>query len=450
MRNAPGAVGDLSLLRRPGHLDCRPQDRRPRLPTTVKPPFLRIAMISEHASPLALAGGVDAGGQNVYVAHVARCLAAAGHQVDVLTRRDTSAQPAAVSVRSGMRVFHLSAGPPHFVPKEELLAHMPEFTDSAIRLFAGSAPYDVIHANFFMSGQVGLALRERFGVPLVVSFHALGLVRREHQREADHFPPQRIDIEQRLARQSDRVIAACPQDQADLLRLYGTDPKRVVRVPCGVDTHLLRPGDRRRARSLLRLPDDEFVVLQLGRMVPRKGIDNVVRALALCQPGKHGRSRLDRRRRIRCTRRAADTGNRPAAPTCATARRGRARAVSGPTSASGFAHAVPGGRRLVTTPGYEPFGITPLEAMACGTPVIGSAVGGIKLTVLHGVTGYLVPANDPTALAARLLQLQSQPALAEAMGRAGVRRVRSLQAPALAAPKRRNASLRAGPSATHR
>ncbi|WP_066331128.1 glycosyltransferase [Azohydromonas lata] len=181
-------------------------------------------MISEHASPLAPQGGVDAGGQNTYASHVARCLARRGPHVDVLTRRDAAALPAAVDLRPGVRVLHIPAGRARFVPKEQLLQHMPAFTRASRQLLAHSVPYDVVHANFFMSGLAGLRLKAGFGVPLVMmTFHALGRVRLEHPGAADAFPPERIAIEARIVRGADRVVAECPQDRSDLLRLYGAD-----------------------------------------------------------------------------------------------------------------------------------------------------------------------------------------------------------------------------------
>lgn len=381
---------------------------------------LRISLISEHASPLAAAGGVDSGGQNVYVAEVARLLAEAGHRVEVLTRRDDAALPPVVALPSGARVVHVDAGPPHFVPKEELLPFMPAFAAAVRRHWARAGTPDVMHANFFMSGWVGLALKQRFGLPLVTTFHALGLVRREHQREADRFPEARLAIERELVRRSDRVIASCPQDEDDLMRLYAALPERLVRVPCGVDTLALRPGDRAAARTRLGLPADEFIVLQLGRLVPRKGIDNVVRAMAQV-PGRlvvvGGESdtpdetltpEIARLKRVALANGVAERVH-------FTGRRGRAALRDWYLAADVF----------VTTPWYEPFGITPLEAMACGTPVIGSAVGGVQYSVQHGVTGFLVPPHDPPALAARLNDLRRQPELARAFGEAGVDRVRS-------------------------
>jgi glycosyltransferase involved in cell wall biosynthesis len=389
---------------------------------------MRIALISEHASPLACIGGVDAGGQNVYVSHVARCLAAAGHLVDVLTRRDSRLQPAVEPLVPGVRVLNLNAGPATAVRKESLLQHMPEFTESADRVLRQGRPYDVMHAHFFMSGWVGLALRQRRGVPLVTSFHALGLVRREHHGDSDDFPAERIDIERALAQQSDRVIAACPQDESDLLRLYGADPARLTSVPCGVDMAAMRPGDRRQARQRLGLPQDEFIVLQLGRLVPRKGIDNVVRALALMRRGAAGM----RPARLVVVGGGSARPDEQLTPEIGRLRRlatelgvGRRVNFAGCAEHEQLRDWYVAADVFVTTPWYEPFGITPLEAMACGTAVIGSAVGGIKHTVQHGVTGWLVPPHDPAALAARLDQLRADPALGTAMGTAGVRRVRA-------------------------
>jgi glycosyltransferase involved in cell wall biosynthesis len=385
---------------------------------------LRIALISEHASPLAALGGTDAGGQNVYVAQVARALAAKGHEVDVLTRRDAHTLPASVDVCPRLRVLHIDAGPPAPVPKEQLLPHMPEFGARALQLFRHSAPYDVVHANFFMSALVGLRLRTMLAVPLVVTFHALGLIRREHQGDADGFPLERIAIEQRIVREADRIVAECPQDQADLMRAYGADAARVSMVPCGVDLQQFKPGSRSEARRALGLNDDEFVVLQLGRMVPRKGVDNVIQAMAF----------LDHRQPVRLLVVGGNSTDPDDGSTPEIVRLKRFAQHCGVASAVTFV-----GQRqrdalrnhylaadvFVSTPWYEPFGITPLEAMACGTPVVGSDVGGIRYSVADGVTGYLVPPREPIALAQRLEQLRANPALAAAMGRAGAHRVRS-------------------------
>lgn len=385
---------------------------------------LRIALISEHASPIAALGGTDAGGQNVYVAHVARCLARAGHQVDVLTRRDHPHQPARVDVMPGMRVFHIDAGEPVPVAKEQLLPHMAEFGAAALQLFRHSVPYDVVHANFFMSGLVGLRLKRVLGVPLAVTFHALGLVRREHQGAADGFPDERVGIERRIVQCADRIVAECPQDRADLMRLYGASRARLAMVPCGVDLSTFRPGSKAQARRRLGLHDDEFVVLQLGRMVPRKGVDDVIRAVAQLGPGRPAR--------LLVVGGNSDEPDEDATPEIGRLRRiaqecGIAERVvfTGQRQREALRDCYVAADVFVSTPWYEPFGITPLEAMACGTPVIGSAVGGICYSVVDGVTGCLVPPRDPAAIAAKLELLRANPELAAAFGRAGVRRVRT-------------------------
>jgi glycosyltransferase involved in cell wall biosynthesis len=388
---------------------------------------LRIALISEHASPLAVAGGVDSGGQNIYVNHVGRALARAGHQVDVFTRRDDASLPPVVHTRPGMRVIHVPAGPPRFVPKERLLPYMPDFARHTEAVARASGGYDVAHANFFMSGVVAMRLRRALGVPFVITLHALGLVRRRHQGADDGFPDDRIAIERELVRCADRVIAECPQDRADLIALYGGHPARLSTVPCGYDPEEFGAGDRRRARAALGLADDEFVVLQLGRIVPRKGIDNVVRALAPLVRERGVDARLlvvggeadtpcetatPELRRLRLLAEALGVRDR----VTFTGRRRRNALRAYYNAADVF----------VTTPWYEPFGITPLESMACGTPVVGADVGGIKFSVVDRVTGFLVPPNDPSALADRLATLAANPALARAMGRAGMHRARSL------------------------
>lgn len=386
---------------------------------------MKIALISEHASPLATQGSIDSGGQNVYVAYVARELAQAGHRVDVFTRRDAADLPPVIYFSRNVRVIPVPAGPARFIPKESLLPHMEEFSDNLVTCCAGTRPYDVIHANFFMSGLAAQRMRDEYGSPFVITFHALGKVRRLHQGSADGFPASRVDIEEMLVASADRIIAECPQDCDDLVNLYDARLDDVDIVPCGVETRELGPGSRH-LRKEFGIGDDEFVVLQLGRLVPRKGIDNVIRGVASLLH-EHGiEAKL-----------LVVGGESDEPDPVLTPEIGRLRSIA---EAEGVADRVIfTGRRprtalrdfycaadvFVTTPWYEPFGITPLEAMACGCPVVGGSVGGIKHTVVDGVTGYLVPPNDPSALADRLARLRLNPAQARMFGRAGMRRVRS-------------------------
>ena len=388
---------------------------------------MKIALISEHASPLATLGGVDSGGQNVYVAHLSRQLARKGHKVDIFTRCDNEALPGIVPFARGVRVIHIPAGPRRHIAKEELLPYMQEFSLRMVSYCSvPSRRYDIVHANFFMSGLVGARLQQELGIPLVMTFHALGKVRRLHQQEADRFPTERMAIEELLVSRSDRIVAECPQDRDDLINLYDAAPERIDVVGCGVDIDELSAIGRGVARSTLNLDDEDFVVLQLGRLVPRKGVDNVIRSIG-CLRRNHGiRARL------------LVVGGESIEPDpIITPEIGRLAAVADEEGVRDCVSFV--GRRIrselrnyysaadvfVTTPWYEPFGITPLEAMACGTPVIGAAVGGIKHTVIDEVTGYLVSPKDPDAVAERLARFHRNAELARAFGRAGIRHVRA-------------------------
>lgn len=276
-----------------------------------------------------------------------------------------------------------------------------------------------MHANFFMSGDAALRVKRRLGIPLVTTFHALGRVRRLHQGDADGFPDARFAIEDTLARRSDRVIAECPQDALDLMTHYHADTARIEIVPCGFDVRELRPTPRIDARAQLGWPQDAFVVLQLGRLVPRKGIDTVIDALARMPRDPQRPTHL------------YIVGGSQATPD--PARDPELARLAGLAHELGIANRVTFvGRRdrdtlhlyysaadvFVTTPWYEPFGITPVEAMACATPVIGSHVGGIRTTVEDGTTGYLVPPRDPAAQRRRVGRRRSPHPRVDHIGRA--------------------------------
>lgn len=384
----------------------------------------RIALISEHATPLGIFGGADSGGQNVYVGQVAKHLAAIGYAVDVFTRRDRPQLPEIVQWHNGVRIIHVPVGAPEVLAKEVLLPYMDEFTEYVIGFMDRYWHYDLIHANFWMSALVASDIKQRRGIPFVVTFHALGRVRRLHQKDADKFPDERFAIEDRIVREADKIIAECPQDREDLLSFYQADPGKISVIPCGFDRSEFWQIDRLQARSVLGLPLHEPIVLQLGRLVPRKGVDNAVRGFAKLVADR----KIDARLLI-------VGGESPTPDPKLTPEIARLSAIATSLEISNRVTFVGcRGREIlkyfysaadifVTTPWYEPFGITPLEAMACGTPVIGSNVGGIKFTVKNGETGYLVAPNQPEDLSDRLALLFQNPPLLQLLAKQAIRHV---------------------------
>ncbi len=376
---------------------------------------MRVAMISEHASPLAALGGEDSGGQNVYVAELARRLGEMGHEVDVFTRRDGARRPVVVPFSGGVQVVHLPAGPAKVLSKDELFPLMGEFRD-AFYEFAEEVPYDLVHANFWMSGWVACEAKRDLGLPFAQTFHALGEIKKREQGANDNSPPERPAAERRILDEAGLVLATCPAEVEDLVELYDADPDRLTLVPCGVDVGTFRPVDRKEARRALGL-DDRPTAVYVGRIVPRKGVDTLIEAFALLPEA------LDARLLIvggdegaapevaRLTALAESLGVAERVTFAGSRPRGELRRYYGAADAA------------VSVPHYEPFGMTPLEAMACAVPVVGSGVGGIKWSVADGETGYLVPPRDPETLAARLPRLLSGGALRDRMGRAARRRI---------------------------
>lgn len=390
----------------------------------------RIAFLSEHASPAALLGGVDAGGQNVYVDEVSRNLARRGYAVDVFTRRDNPTTPEIIDWARGVRIVHLPAGPAQPLLKDELWPYMPEFRDAFLRfMLREDLRYDLLHGNFWMSGWVAAELSQRLQIPSVQIFHAMGKTKKKYQQEVDTSPDDRIQVEMEVIRTVDRLIAQCPGEYHELVDDYGADPERIVTIPSAVNTRVFRPVAHEEARRRIGQTQDEFVIVYVGRVIPRKDPRNIVRALARLQSWAES---------VGCTRkiRLLIVGGETVEPDPqATPEIGElanlARELGvleqvlfvGKRSQDTLRYYYSAGDVAVTTPWYEPFGLTPLEAMACGRPVIGSAVGGITSTIADGETGFLVPPHDPEQLATRLYQFLMEPELTEQMGQAARLRV---------------------------
>jgi glycosyltransferase involved in cell wall biosynthesis len=371
---------------------------------------LKIAMISEHASPLAHLGGVDAGGQNVAVAELSAALARLGHDVVVYTRRDDPDIPARVDTDKGFAVVHVEAGPATHVPKDQLLQHMGVFGAELARSWNDWRP-DVAHAHFWMSGLATMHAAKAQGVPAIQTFHALGVVKRLHQGPQDTSPDDRIRLETIVARNIDWVAATCSDEVDELVRM-GRPRSAISVIPCGVDTDEFTPLGPTASRGRRQR------IVAVGRLVPRKGFETMIRAMRhlpdveLVIVGGPDKSELDDD--VEAVRLQQLAG-----------RFGVADRVHlyGSVLREEMPMLLRSADVVAATPWYEPFGIVPLEAMACGVPVVASAVGGMLDTVENDVTGRLVPPKDPRALADAIARILWQPGLRQTLGEAGRRRV---------------------------
>ena len=373
---------------------------------------MRVAMISEHASPLAALGGVDAGGQNVHVANLATALARRGIPVVVYTRRDGPSLPDRVELAPGVTVEHVTAGPAREVPKDELWPHMREFAARVRRSLERDRPA-LVHAHFWMSGAAAVWATEGLDLPVMQTFHALGVVKRRHQGTADTSPRARLGVERELLQRTDGVIATCSDEVFELARM-DADLHRIDVVPCGVDLSQFNPDGPAEPRA----PGRPRLVV-LSRMVPRKGIGNTIEALAelpgveLVIAGGPPRERLaedEEGARLLALADQLGVADR-------VHLRGRIERADAPAL-------LRSADAVVCVPWYEPFGIVPLEAMACGRPVIASSVGGLVDTVVHGVTGLHVPPRRPDRVADAARQLLGDGDLRLRLGAAGADRAR--------------------------
>lgn len=374
---------------------------------------LRIALVSEHASPLAALGGADAGGQNVHVARLAETLAGQGHRVTVYTRRDSPDLPERLPLRHGVDVHHVPAGPPEPVPKDELLPYMGLFGAFLSTQWAAERP-DVVHSHFWMSGLATLQAAQERALPFLHTYHALGTVKKRHQGDADTSPGERIPCERAVGAACDRIVATCRDEVTELARM-GVSADRVSVVPCGVDPNVFTPTG-----PVWPRPARRPLLVQVGRLVPRKGAALSIAALArvpgaelIIAGGPAGPALDDDPEAVRLRRLAREAG---------VADRVH---LTGGLPREEIPPLLRAADAVLCPADYEPFGIVPLEAMSCGTPVVATRVGGQCDTVAHRGTGLLVPPRDVEALAAAVRTLLAMPARGRAYGAAGRRRVLS-------------------------
>jgi D-inositol-3-phosphate glycosyltransferase len=375
----------------------------------------RVAIISYHTCPVAPLGGPETGGLNVYVRELSRELAERGHHVDVFTRRAgdvPAAEPALVDGSPHARLMHIDAGPAKYVEKALLPEYLDQF-EQGILAFAAreGVTYDIVHSHYWLSGLVGERLKARWGVPHMTMFHTLAEVK-SRSRISEWEPDVRIESEHAIVQAADCIIAAGTDERDLLVRLYDANAERIAVVPCGVNLDLFQPVEQEEARRALSIAEHERILLFVGRVEPLKGIDILLGAAAELAV-EHD-----------CIVMVVGGDN--------TAMQGEMSYLRTLAKRLGIADRVrflgavdhqklplyySAADVCVVPSFYESFGLVALEAMACGTPVVASRVGGLAGTVRDGETGYLIPWRCPEPFAERIELLLGNEELRRAFGR---------------------------------
>ena len=385
--------------------------------------MVNIAMLSYHTCPLATLGGKDTGGMNVYVRDLTLELGRLGIHVDVFTRSQDEHVPHVLhDLGFGNRVVHVPAGPEVPLPKRELARYIPQFVDG-VRQFAEEKGihYDLLHSHYWMSGLAAGALSDLWsGVPILQMFHTLGEMKnRVAHSEAEREGAYRLDGERQVLARADRIIAATLAEQAQLEWLYKVDTRKVTVIPPGVDTSHFYPIPADEARQYIGLTPDARMILFVGRIEPLKGVATLIKAVA-CLRLKNLKEPVHL---------AVIGGDPEAAPAeiseemvrlqklCDDLTVGKMVVFLGKRGQDTLPYYYSAAEVVVMPSHYESFGLVALEAMACGTPVIASQVGGLAFLVQDGVTGYTVPAEDDDALCERLTAILGDESLRQRMGR---------------------------------
>lgn len=370
-----------------------------------------VAMLSVHTCPLATLGGKETGGMNVYVRDLSRELGRRGHHVDVYTRSQNPDMPRiSRGIGAGVRVIHLPAGPEQPYDKHRVYDHLPQFVAGILaQARADDIDYDVLHSHYWLSGAVAWELRQRWGLPIVHMFHTLGKMKNAvaQKRPREQETAQRVAVETDIVHFCDALIAATPAERDQLTRLYDADADKIHVISPGVDTACFHPIPAAHAKGRISICPNSRIILFVGRLEPLKGIDYLLQAIArvvdrqpelrqdLCVPIVGGdRCRIaedDEMVRLQQLREELGIGDIVT--------------FLGSKDQDTLQYYYSAAEMVVMPSDYESFGLVALEAMACGTPVIASDVGGLAYLVQDGRTGYRVPAGDTEALADRIAHL---------------------------------------------
>jgi len=389
---------------------------------------MRIAMLSYHTCPLALLGGKDTGGMNVYVREVTRQLGIMGIHVDVFTRSQDEHVPHILhDLGYGNRIVHVRAGPEVPVPKSELTGYLPEFVQG-IQDFANSKniTYDLVHSHYWMSGIAAMELKAAWHVPIVHMFHTLVIMKNRVAQTPDEVEGEyRLEGERKVLQNADRIVVATPAELAQLQWLYQADISKMVIIPPGVDIGRFYPIPPDEAKEFIGVAPCGRMLLFVGRIEPLKGLDILIEAIGIMS---HKGLMKDNPFCL-----AVIGGDPDVCPEDMDKEMARLQALReqygledfvaflGQRSQDSLPYYYSAAEAVVVPSQYESFGMVALEAMACGTPVVASQIGGLAYLVQDGVTGFTVPVDEPEALANRLTALLLDPNLRQRMGKQAVK-----------------------------
>lgn len=382
----------------------------------------RIAMLSVHTCPLATLGGKKTGGMNVYVRDLSREFSRRGIAVDVFTRSQDPCQPHInVTLAENARVVHVPTGPEEPLETTEVYPHLPQFVSNVLEFVETSQiSYDLIFSHYWLSGWTAHELRAAWGIPVAQMFHTLGHMKNRiaenHPQKSGNLRDIRVFTETDIMSWADTLVAATPAERAQMLWLYQADRRKINIVPPGVDVAHFHPMQRSLAKAHIGIPDDRKMLLFVGRIERLKGIETLLRAM-----------RLISEQSPEIARKTVVTiiGGDPTTVDSADSEMGRMQALrhelglhnlvtfAGAQDQDQLRYYYNAAEALIMPSDYESFGMVALEAMACGTPVIASEVGGLAYLIRNGETGFHVPVREPAALAERIQSLLESPVLRE-------------------------------------
>ena len=394
----------------------------------------RIAVFTDNADPLAALGGIESGGENVYVNELTRALSRFGWTIDIFTRWSSPKTAQIAKITENVRVIRLAAGPLEFISKDKLFPHMPAYIQSFLAFREkNKLEYLLVHGNYYLSSWAAVHIGKVLRIPSLSTFHSLGIVKHNALNSKDPSPKDRISVELEVMNGADRIVATSPVMKDEIQKYYEINGKKIAVIPGGVNLKRFQPLTQILARRVQNINTNRLIVLYVGRLEERKGIETLLYAMdeiAKRMPEKRKILRLyivggERRRKWR---KEKDTPERR--------ERERLMKIVETLGIKDLVRFVGGEQReflqyyyaaadvTVIPSYYEPFGLVPLESMACGTPVIASKVGGMQWTIKDGKTGYLLPAKNVHAFAEKIQYLLEHYATRKHMRENGIERTR--------------------------